>query len=31
MAATQFQHFTIELQALVDHLTACQRQQAVKS
>ena len=26
MAATQFQHFTIELQGLIDELTASQRQ-----
>jgi hypothetical protein len=31
MAATQFQHFTIELQGLVDDLTAGQRQSPLNS
>jgi hypothetical protein len=31
MAATQFQHFTIDLQGLVDDLTARQKQSPTKS
>lgn len=31
MAGTQLQHFTIELQALVDDLTACQQQSPSQS